>query len=125
MSNIAYPVLSEIEEIVEDVLWKRLVDIEIAASLASVPWLNIPVIRDVYIWLFKFISSKLYSKLALCVDLGAIQLKNKYDNSVLDKEAVKLHIVATNYGIASSQFKAQKEVFREKFKTVIRFGATL
>ena len=124
MAEIAYPVLTQIEDIAEEGA-NIIADVALTAVLAEVSWLNLPVIKQVFVGIWNFSISRFYKGFRLIVDTSAIRLVNKIHDDQLDTEGVKLQAAALDFGINSAQFLKQKEIYREKFHAFARYGATL
>lgn len=124
MAEIAYPLLTHIEEIVEEGM-DVLSETALTALLAEVPWLNLPVVKQIFTGMWHLCIRWYYKYQRLVVDMTAICLVNKANDRDLDREGTKLAVLARDFGTASSQFLKQKEVYREKFKVYTRYGATL
>jgi hypothetical protein len=122
MSEVAYPALTEVENIIKSDLWNAAVEAAKVFLNAKVPFFALPVINQITEKLIDIIGDAIFENFRTVVDCGAIRLVNAVHQEELDSAGVSLKITALKYGVTSQQYLKQKEIYREKLRAFVQFG---
>lgn len=122
MTNSANPDLQKFEDIFHDLVWSNLTNVGLGILFYEVPWLALPVIKQVVTFLGTRFSESLYSVTKKTVDIGVIKLLSIEHAKALDKAAVTLRIIAHDKGISSDEFKFAKDNAKIALSKFTRFG---
>lgn len=125
MSEIAFKPLTAIENIFKSLVWDNVVSTYTAYVFVQVPFLNVPVIRELTAYLIKTVSDGFFSVGRLFTDMTAIKIIEPILLDKYQKESIRLSIIAHNSGIDSEEFKKEKEIEKQNFHNFIHFGAAV
>lgn len=101
--------LAKAKEIVRSLAWENLTDLLISASLIRLPFLNAPILKQLFSKCVWIISNKLWAKIVLHIDLEFIAFKNSSAEIASKRASVILAIMLQKYGEQSPQFKEAKQ----------------
>jgi hypothetical protein len=97
MTTTVNPTLTEAEIIFKSLIWDSLLQ----AAESEVPFLSLPVIKQVV----QLISDFIYSEIVLFVDITTIRLLDQQHQSAYERASEQLVIVAQEKGTNSNEFK--------------------
>lgn len=117
---MALPELHEAEELFKGSVWDTLVDFGLSALFAEIPFLGLPVIRDLIKWVIHKFTNTLYTALTEILDLKYVVLKNLGLQKKFTEIALRLKGIAIEHGIDSEEFKNAREEHKKALAAKVR-----
>lgn len=119
MTTAVTPELGKAEDLLKELGWDVMVDLELNAFFVAVPWLGWlswllrPIIKSFTDRLFNFFRTK--------GDEAIIRLMNDDHRRAFDTETVKLRIIGEQKGKDSDEYRAQKVQAKKDFAQLGHF----
>lgn len=85
-------------------MWNPVVTGALTLLFIEVPWLNVPVIRQLTTWIVEAVSDFLFTHLQLVIDVTAIELMNVDHMNAFNAASLKLKVVALDSGVESPEY---------------------
>lgn len=104
MSTEINPTLNKVEDLFTSLIWNPTKEAAINALFVEFPWLNVPVIRQLTIFILNSYASKLLDKTRMIVDVGAVALINKEHSQTYQWASVKLAVLEKTNGLESKEY---------------------
>lgn len=124
MTENAYPKLGIAEKIFKSVIWDTTLRVSLTAFYIKVPFLGLPVIRNVFEFFVFMLSDFMFEGMRLVTDVTAIKIVNEVHRKAYEKSVVTLTIVANSNGVESDEYKKARDNAATHFAQFIRFGDT-
>lgn len=115
MSEIANPTLGKAEDLFKSFVWTPFIDGLLTQH--GLNWWPLSAMA-------RLLTDKIFEKLRLIVDLGAISFVNKEHEKAFNTESVKLHIIAKAKGLDSPEYREAKERAKDALGSFVRYGAS-
>lgn len=109
MTTSAFPALTEAEQVFKDLLWTPMITAGENWLEVEVPFLELPVIKQLDEAVINEITDALFNYVILVIDVTAIKLVNTIHQSAYDTASLKLRVIAQNEGINSDAYKQARE----------------
>lgn len=109
MTTVAFRPLSEAEQIFKSVIWDPML---LAGEIwleATVPFLDLPVIKQIDESLIGDLTDAVFNYIVLIVDVEAIKLVNAARQSAYDTASLKLKVIAQNEGVNSDAYAKARD----------------
>lgn len=110
------------QDVFKELVWDGFVRASIASLFAAVPFLTWGPLGFLITTVVMLFTDRLYAAVKMTVDLEVIVFKNKQFESAFDNAAIKLKVVAVDYGGDSSQYKAARIEHQKALSQFVRFG---
>jgi hypothetical protein len=108
MGTVAYPALTDAEQIFKNLIWTPMVksgEVLLAGAEASVPILNLSLFQGLEDDAIGAITDALFAWLVQTIDVTAIQLVNAEHQAAYDMAFEQLSVIADEEGTASSAYQ--------------------
>lgn len=100
-----------------------MIEAELVSLCAANPWMSVWPVRQILNGIAQMVTNKIFGKLRLVVDMGAISFVNQEHKAAFDKAAVTLKIIAQDKGIESDEYKRAREDAKTALSRFLRYGA--
>lgn len=115
------PVLGQIEDFFQTLVWDNLTQAAITALAASIPALKVWPLSAVIGYILTKFSNNLYGLLRKAVDLKAIVLTNDAHRKEFDAAVVKLSIYERSYGTGSPEYQKARDDAKASLSQFVRY----
>jgi len=122
MSGGTFPVLTEIEQVFYDIVWRPLIVTGETYLEGVAPFLALPVVKQLDESVINGLTDALYHQLVLLVDISAVQLIDPIRQAAYEKASEQLVIVATEKGVNSSDYQQAKAQALADFSQFVHFN---
>lgn len=124
MTDVAFPALSEAEQVFYDLVWEPMVKAGEIWLETDAPFFSLPIIKQAEEEIIQLVADWVFRKIILFMDLAAVRFKNADLQVAYDKAFVALKIIAIDKGLDSPEYKKAKEDAKAALSQIARFGAT-
>lgn len=124
MAATANPVLGEIENIFQTLIWEPLIKAALASLFVAAPWMTVWPLQPIITFALTQFSNLLFGIMSLTVDLGAIELVNSDAQTAYESASENLKIVALDKGLGSPEYAAALQTEKTALAKFVRFGAS-
>lgn len=104
MTEVAFKPLSAVEKVVYDILWTPMLKAGELWIEGAVPFLALPIVKQVDEAVLKLLTDALFHQLVLFIDVQAIRLVNAEHQKLYDSASLKLKIVLLESGADSDAY---------------------
>ena len=104
MTTVAFAPLTTAEQIFHDLIWEPMIKIGMNWIEGAVPFLDLPVIKNIDEELLGILTDYIFKQLVLTVDVTAIRLVNEAHQAAFNSASLQLELIAEQSGISSEAF---------------------
>jgi hypothetical protein len=122
MTISAYAPLTTAEDIFFNLIWTPLVTAGEASLFAAIPFLNLPILGSIIKGILDELSSWIFQKVRLFIDLSAIKLVNEVHQAAYDQASIQLSQIASQKGITSEEYLTARAAAAASFSALVHFG---
>lgn len=123
MTTSAFPTLTTAETIFKNVVWDPMILAGETWIEGAVPFLDLPVIKQLDEFAIKELTDWIFSQFTLIVDVTAIQLVGMARNSSYQKAQEQLAVIADEQGVTSDAFKTAQTAAIVDLQQFARMGS--